>query len=114
MGAGGRYNTNSQKGNPQPSPNHGGGHTGCGKYRHGGIYSHGFRLKRRSHLEFKEGKRVEYIGSHKDFIRSANFKPFGTVVHKKGEIHRTPRSMIRVEFEDGRKTYIDKRCLILC
>ena len=115
MGSGHRHNTNSQKGNPQPSPNYGGGHTGCGKYRHGGIYSHGFRLKKRSHREFMEGKRVEYIGSHKDFIRSAYFKPFGTVVSRDvGGMQRAPRSMIRVKFEDGRQTYIYKKCLILC
>ena len=108
MGAGGRYNTNSQKGNPQPSPNYGGGHTGNGKYRHGGVYSHGFRLKNRSHLEFLPNKKVEYIGSHKDFSGK------GTVMNNNPNIKKS-RSVIRVKMDNSNKiVYINKRCLFLC
>jgi hypothetical protein len=107
MGAGSRYNTNTQRGNPQPSPNCGGGHTGNGKYRHGGFYSHGFRLKRRSHLEFTPEKKVEYIGSHKDFEGT------GTVMSHKPGINKS-RSTIRVKMDNTSKiVYINKRCLIL-
>lgn len=107
MGAGGRYNTNSQKGNPQPSPNHGGGHTGCGKYRHGGFYSHGFRLKRRSHLEFTVGSTVEYIGSHKDFSGKGKVMPRNANIKK-------PRSVVRVKMDNTDNiVYIHKRCLLL-
>ena len=78
MGAGGRYNTNSQKGNPQPSPNHGGGQ----------MEDFMVRLKRRSHLEFLPNKKVEYIGSHKDFSGK------GTVMSNNPDI-RKPRTFIR-------------------
>tara|TARA_B110000285_G_C14576344_1_gene360146 strand:+ start:148 stop:468 length:321 start_codon:yes stop_codon:yes gene_type:complete len=106
MGAGGRHNTNKQKGNPQPSPNYGGGHTGCGKYRHGGVYSHGFRLKRRSHFDFQPDTKVEYIGSHKDFSGR------GTVLPRD---KKCPRSTIRVKMNNTSKTvYIHKNSLIIC
>ena len=106
MGAGSKFNNNSQKGNPQPSPNYAGGHTGSGKYQHGGIYSHGFRFKRRSHLEFKPDTKVEYIGCHKDFSGT------GSVMNR---VRKCPRSTILVKMNNTDKiVYIHKNNLIIC
>ena len=105
MGAGQRYNNNTQKGNPQQSPNYGGNHTGSGKYRHGGIYSHGFRNQFNSHMNFTPGTRIEYIGSHKDFTGK------GPVLSKN---NKCPRSTIRVQMDkDNKIVYIHKNCLFI-
>ena len=60
--------------------NHGGLHTGTGKYQHGGVYStNGFRKKTVPHRKFTVGKRVAFIGRHKDFqgLNSNGFDKFG-------------------------------------
>jgi len=114
MGAGGRYNTNTQKGNAQPSPNHGGGHTGCGKYQHGGVYSlNGKRYQKRTHRDYTEGKKVYYM-KHSKFNHKN--KGFGeaVVLSKKNDTIRVPRSMIRIQFKNNdSKVYVHKDSLLI-
>ena len=105
MGAGNRYSVNRQHGNSQQSPNYGGEHTGSGKYRNGGIYSQGFRLKNHSHREFTAGRNVKYIGSHKNFNGSA------VVLEKKKNIN-CPRTTIRIKMNNTNTiVYVNKRNL---
>jgi hypothetical protein len=106
MGAGGRYSVNRQPGNSQQSPNHGGEHTGCGKYRNGGIYSQGVRFKNHSHREYTPGSSVKYIGSHRDFNGGC-----WVVLEKQGNVN-CPRSTIRIKMNNTNKVvYINKRNL---
>ena len=87
--------------------NYGGLHTGTGKYQKGGVYSaNGERFQRISHSKFTVGKEVSYVGTHKDFIRSS-----GKVIDKKGDKNRSSRSTIKVQLNDGRKTYFHKNNL---
>ena len=84
--------------------NFGGLHTGTGKYQKGGVYSaNGQRFQKIPHREFTEGKEVSYVGCHKDFIRCT-----GKVIDKKNDTIRSRRSTIKVELNDGRKTYFQK------
>jgi len=84
--------------------NFGGLHTGTGKYQKGGVYSaNGERFQRVPHREFTEGKEVSYVGTHKDFIRCK-----GVIINKKNDKIRSSRSTIKVELNDGRKTYFQK------
>ena len=84
--------------------NFGGLHTGNGKYQKGGVYSaNGQRFRKIPHHEFIEGKEVSYVGCHKDFIRCT-----GKVLDKKNDTIRSSRSTIKVELNDGRKTYFHK------
>ena len=90
--------------------NHGGLHTGTGKYQHGGVYSrNGFRYKVVSHKKFVEGKNVAFIGRHKDFQGRGSE---GTIISKRGDKMNTSRSMIKVLLKDGRKTYFKKEMLV--
>jgi hypothetical protein len=90
--------------------NHGGLHTGTGKYQHGGVYStNGFRKKTVPHREFTLGKRVAYIGRHKDF---QGIDGEGAIISKVGDIMKTSRSIIKVQHEDGRNTYFRKEQLV--
>jgi hypothetical protein len=90
--------------------NYGGLHTGTGKYQNGGPYANnGYRRKMISHREFTEGKRVAYIGTHKDFRES---RGTGVVISKKTDSHKTPRTIIKVKLDDGRHTYFNKHSLL--
>lgn len=105
MGAGSRYNTNSQRGNPQPASNYGGGHTGNGKYRNGGIYSQGFRFKPHPNSRFTPDTQVKYIGSHKDF------RGMGKVLERN---NKTSRSFICIQMNENKKiVYIHKNNLMI-
>ena len=89
--------------------NHGGLHTGTGKYQKGGVYSrNGVRPRRIPHREFKVGKSVAYVGTHKDFIHKK-----GTVLSKIGDAMRSNRSTIKVQFSD-KISYIYKDNLTFC
>ena len=89
--------------------NHGGLHTGTGKYQKGGVYSrNGVRPRRIPHREFKVGKSVAYVGTHKDFIHGK-----GTVLSKANDSMRTSRSTIKVELSD-KIVYIYKDNLTFC
>ena len=89
--------------------NFGGLHTGTGKYQNGGPYANnGYRSKLIPHREFYEGRKVAYIGTHKDFNGS---KGEGTIISKSGDTQRTPRSLIKVQLEGGRRTYFHKNSL---
>jgi hypothetical protein len=84
--------------------NYGGLHTGTGKYQKGGVYSsNGQRFQRVPHREFTVGKDVSYVGTHKDFIRCS-----GKIIDKEGDTIRSSRSTIKVELNDGRRTYFQK------
>lgn len=90
--------------------NFGGLHTGTGKYQNGGPYANnGYRHKLIPNREFSEGKRVAYVGSHKDFYGS---KGDGIIVSKSGDKQRTARSLVKVRLEDGRRTYFHKKSLV--
>tara|TARA_B100000674_G_scaffold82728_1_gene57322 strand:+ start:41 stop:346 length:306 start_codon:yes stop_codon:yes gene_type:complete len=90
--------------------NHGGLHTGTGKYQHGGVYStNGFRKKTVPHREFTVGRRVAYIGRHKDFQGQ---KGEGVLISKQGDKMKTSRSFLKVNLTDGRKTYFRKEQLV--
>ena len=85
--------------------NHGGGHTGSGKKRSSSVYSmNGFR-KPVVHptRDFKEGIKVSYIGCHKNFMGVK-----GIVVSKKGDIHSSMRSQIKIRLDDQRIIYIHR------
>ena len=97
----GHFNTQSK--------NFGGLHTGTGKYQNGGPYANnGYRHKIPPNHEFKEGRRVSYIGTHKDFreLRGEG------IVLSKDKTRRTGRSFIRVKLDDGRVTYFHKNVLV--
>ena len=88
--------------------NHGGGHTGSGKKRSSSVYSmNGFR-KPVVHptRDFKEGIKVSYIGCHKNFMGVK-----GIVVSKRGDVHSSMRSQIKIQLDDQRITYIHKNNL---
>ncbi len=88
--------------------NYGGMHTGTGKYQKGGVYSaNGERHRTIPNREFSAGKEVSYVGTHKDFIRTA-----GKILQKKRS-SQYGRSFIHVELKDGRKTYFHKDVLSL-
>ena len=85
--------------------NHGGGHTGSGKKRSSSVYSmNGFR-KPVVHptRDFKEGIKVSYIGCHKNFMGVK-----GIVISKKGDIHSSMRSQIKIRLDDQRIIYIHR------
>ena len=91
--------------------NHGGLHTGTGKYQHGGVYSrNGYRRKNVSHRRYTEGRKVVFVGRHKHF---QGIDGEGVIISKKGDATRTSRSMIKVLLQDGRKTYFRKEMLVL-
>ena len=84
--------------------NHGGLHTGDGKKRNGGVYSmNGYRQRRIPNREFSVGKKVAYVGSHKDFIREK-----GIIVTKDNDHFKSSRSTMKVQLEDGRVVYFYK------
>ena len=85
--------------------NHGGGHTGTGKKRSSSVYSmNGFRKPVvRPTRDFKEGVNVSYIGCHKNFMGVK-----GIVVSKKGDIHSSMRSQIKIRLDDQRIIYIHR------
>jgi len=86
--------------------NHGGCHTGSGKYQKGGVYSrNGIRPRIIPHREFKVGQSVAYVGTHKDFIHRK-----GTVLSKNNDSMRTSRSTIKVDLS-GKIVYIHKNNL---
>jgi hypothetical protein len=89
--------------------NHGGLHTGTGKYRNSGPYSmNGERPQRHSHRQYTEGKTVKYVGCHKDFCGTV-----GTILPRvRKPLQRAPRSLIQVQLKDGRKTYFPKDSLV--
>ena len=90
--------------------NFGGLHTGTGKYQNGGPYANnGYRPKLIPHREFREGRKVAYVGSHKDFSGS---KGEGVIVSKLHDTQRTARSLVKVKLEDGRHTYFHKNSLV--
>ena len=90
--------------------NFGGLHTRTGKYQNGGPYANnGYRHKLISNREFSEGRKVAYVGSHKDFLGS---KGEGFIVSKSGDTQRTARSLVKVRLEDGRRTYFHKNSLV--
>lgn len=91
--------------------NFGGLHTGTGKYQNGGPYANnGYRHKIPPNHEFKEGRRVSYIGTHKDF---RELRGEGIVLSKsKDKTHKPGRSLIRVKLDDGRITYFHKNVLV--
>jgi hypothetical protein len=87
--------------------NFGGLHTGIGKYQKGGVYSaNGQRFQKTPNRKFTEGKEVSYVGTHKDFIRCS-----GKIIDKKNDTIRSSRSTIKIELNDGRKTYFHKDSL---
>mgnify|MGYP000868140010 CR=1 FL=1 len=84
--------------------NHGGCHTGDGKKRNCGVYSmNGYRQRKIPNKEFSVGKRVAYIGSHKNFIHDT-----GTILSKRNDNIRSNRSTMKVQLEDGRIVYFYK------
>ena len=90
--------------------NFGGLHTGTGKYQNGGPYANnGYRKKLVSNREFREGRKVAYVGTHKDFSGTVGQ---GCIASKLGDKQKTPRSLIKVKLEDGRRTYFHKNSLI--
>jgi hypothetical protein len=90
--------------------NHGGLHTGTGKYRRGGVYSrNGYIQETVSHRNFTEGREVAYVGTHKDF---QGLGSEGVVISKKGDAMKTSRSIIKVALKDGRRTYFRKELLV--
>lgn len=89
--------------------NHGGLHTGTGKYQNGGVYSmNGKRVRRIPHREFKVGTNVSYVGTHKDFIHKK-----GNVLSKENDSMKTSRSTIKVKL-DNQIVYIYKDNLRIC
>ena len=88
--------------------NYGGGHTGKGKKRGSSIYSmNGFRKQSvHPNRDFKEGIKVSYIGCHKRFMGAG-----GIVVSKKGDIHSSMRSQIKIRLDDQRTIYIHRNNL---
>lgn len=91
------------------SKNYGGLHTGTGKYQKGGAYSNnGHRYKTLANHNFKQGTEVKYMGRHKDFVNKK-----GCVISKDGDIHRSGRSIIKVELTNNRVCYIHKNNLQL-
>lgn len=90
--------------------NFGGLHTGTGKYQNGGPYANnGYRHTTIPNRDFQEGRRVAYVGSHKNF---SGTKGVGDVVSKRGDKSRTARSLVKVKLEDGRHTYFHKNSLV--
>ena len=86
--------------------NYGGLHTGTGKHQRAGVYSsNGRRYEKIPNKEFALGVEVQYVGTHKDFIRVT-----GHVVSKVGDSHRTSRSIVKVEYND-KVTYFHKNNL---
>ena len=87
--------------------NFGGLHTGTGKYQKGGPYSmDGQRFKKIPNYKFEVDRLVKYIGTHKDFVRK-----WGKIVSKVGDKHRSSRSTIKVQLEEGSIVYIHKNNL---
>ena len=87
--------------------NFGGLHTGTGKYQKGGPYSmNGQRFKEIPNYKFEEDRLVKYIGTHKNFVRK-----FGRVISKKGDIHSSSRSIIKVKLDNGPIVYFHKNNL---
>ena len=83
--------------------NHGGLHTGTGKYQKGGVYSaNGKRYKRVPTKDFVEGLTVRYVGTHKDFVREE-----GSIL---GGGTKRSRSIVRVQFPD-KIAYLHKNSL---
>ena len=90
--------------------NYGGLHTGTGKYQNGGVYSNdGYRKQVHKSSEFTVGKRVAYIGSHKNFRGSLGE---GQVLSTYGDKVKPPRSVIKVLLSDSRVTYFHKNSLV--
>lgn len=88
--------------------NHGGLHTGTGKHQKAGVYSsNGRRYEKIPNKDFTIGVEVQYVGTHKDFIRVR-----GLVVSKDGDSHRTSRSIVKVEHSD-KVTYFHKNNLLI-
>lgn len=102
--------------NPQ-SKNFGGLHTGTGKYQNGGPYANnGYQKKRISHALFKEGSKVDYVGSNKRLLEALGGDKratLGTVVSNDRSVHKNPKSVIRVLFSNGKIAYIHKSSLSL-
>ena len=87
--------------------NYGGLHTGTGKYQKGGVYSsNGQRFQKIPNYKFEEDRMVRYIGTHKDFIHGK-----GKIVSKVGDKHKSGRSFIKVQLEDGPIVYFHKNNL---
>ena len=88
--------------------NHGGGHTGIGKKRSSSVYSmNGFRRPVvHPTRDFKEGIKVSYIGCHKNFMGAK-----GIVVSKRGDVHSSMRTQIKILLDDRRITYIHRNNL---
>lgn len=87
--------------------NFGGLHTGTGKYQKGGPYSmNGQRFKKIPNYRFEEGRLVKYIGTHKDFVNK-----WGKITSKVGDKHRSSRSTMKVQLEEGPIVYFHKNNL---
>jgi len=89
--------------------NHGGLHTGTGKYQKGGAYSNnGHRYTVLPNDNFTIGTEVKYMGRNKDHVNAK-----GKVVSKKSDTHKTCRSIIKVETSENKYTYFHKNNLQL-
>ena len=87
--------------------NFGGLHTGTGKHQRAGVYSsNGQRYSKIPNYKFEEDRLVKYVGTHKDFIYK-----WGKVVSKVGDKHRSGRSIIKVQLENGPFVYFHKNSL---
>ena len=88
--------------------NFGGEHTGRGKNRSSSVYSmNGFRMPVvHPTRDFKVGVNVSYIGCHKRFMGAK-----GVVVSKKGDIHSSMRSQIKIRLDEQRTIYIHRNNL---
>ena len=81
---------------------------GIGEYQNSKPYANnGVRRKNHPSREYIVGKTVSYTGTHKDFYHSQ-----GAIVSKKGDFHRSGRSLIKVLLKDGRTTYFHKDSLV--
>jgi hypothetical protein len=88
--------------------NFGGLHTGTGKYNNSGIYANGgYRYQHVSHLTYKPGEKVIYLGSQRNV-------PYGTsgIIVKKDRKDKVARSLVKIDFKEYGVCFVYKKNLL--